>query len=95
MRLGPKLGEYLRLSNNVLISLITLEELKASDLLLLELFCVSYFQDHYGPSCSWFLAMRILHAQNQQSRWWLQTREFEKYPNRSTKILTMVVSCEK
>ena len=51
--LGLKLGEYLR--NNILISLITLEELKASDSLLLELFCVSYFQDHWGLSWSWFL----------------------------------------
>ena len=67
VRLGLKLGEYL--SNNILISLMTLEKLKTSDLFVLGLFCVSYFQDHWGLSENWFLTSSWLHALNQQLIW--------------------------
>ena len=51
------------------------------DLRSLQLFCVNYFQDHYGPSCScWFLTSCF---------------EFEKYPNRYTKILIIILSVGK
>ena len=43
-------------------------------------------------SWSWFLTSSKLHALNQQSRWWLEAREFEKDPKRHVNIFIIDVT---